>query len=177
MVSIQTRVSVLSGIQKRFFQTAGRAVNKQNNGAASANPEPFEFRFHTGRETRQTLSDQNAILHFNQLSDQDKAGLFYKDTPISQLSSDEATSLIQDDGYFGIDKTSQRIIDFVIKGAGKDMDRLRAGRQGVLQGFAEAEKAWGGALPDICCKTIAKTIKQLDDRLAALGGNARGIMA
>ncbi|MBA3011619.1 MAG: hydrogenase-4 component G [Proteobacteria bacterium] len=177
MVSIQTNVSVLSGIQKSFFQTTGRAVSKQNKAASSVKSEPFEFRFHTGRETRQKLSDQNAILHFNQLTDQDKAGLFYKGTPISQLSSHEATALVQDDGYFGIDKTSQRIIDFVIKGAGNDIDRLRAGRQGVLQGFAEAEKAWGGALPEICCKTIEQTIKQLDDRIAELGGTARGIMA
>ncbi len=42
-----------------------------------------------------------------------------ENTPISELSADEATALVQEDGYFGIDKTSQRIIDFVIKGAGE----------------------------------------------------------
>ncbi|MCP4720186.1 MAG: hydrogenase-4 component G, partial [Desulfobacteraceae bacterium] len=114
---------------------------------------------------------------FSQLNKEDKASLFYKDTPISELSIDEANELIKDDGYFGINKTSQRIIDFVIKGAGNDIERLKAGREGVLRGFSEAGDAWGGDLPDISHKTIERTIKALDEKIAELGGSNTGITA
>ncbi|MCD4741477.1 MAG: hydrogenase-4 component G, partial [Desulfobacteraceae bacterium] len=143
----------------------------------SIKKEIFQFSSQIKADTGQNLSDQNAIFHFNQLNKGDKALLVYNGTPISELSFDEANELIGTDGYFGIAKTSQRIIDFVIKGAGDDIDRLKAGREGVLRGFAAAEKAWGGSLPGICCQTIDQTIKALDDRIAELGGNITDITA
>jgi len=177
MVSMNTNLSVLSGIKEHSFSTTGQAANKNTRLNVSAKSEIFQFSFQIKTETRQKLSDQNAIIHFSQLTKEDKASLFYKNTPISELSIDEATALVKDDGYFGVDKTSQRIIDFVLTGAGNDIDRLKAGREGVLRGFAEAEKAWGGQLPEISYKTIEKGIKALDDRIAELGGNNTGIVA
>ena len=158
MGSVQTNLSVLSGIKKFSFQTMGQSVNKTNKLNYSAKSKIFQFSVKTKIDTRQTLSDQNAMLHFSRLNKEDKASLFYKNTPISELSIDEADALIKEEGYFGINKTSQRIIDFVIKGAGNDLDRLKAGREGVLRGFSEAGEAWGGALPDISYKTIEQTI-------------------
>ncbi len=180
MVSVQTNLSVLSdlknGLKKLSFQTTGQSVDKQNRLNYSAR-ENFQFSTQIKTNTRLKLSDQNAIIHFNQLSKEDKASLLYENTPISELSMDEAKTLIQDDGYFGINKTSQRIIDFVIKGAGNDIDKLKAGREGVLRGFSEAGEAWGGDLPDISYKTIEKAIKALDEKIAELGGNNTGIIA
>ena len=177
MVSVKTNLSILSGIKELSFQTTGQAVNKKNKFKFSAKSEIFQFSSQIKTDTRQKLSDQNAILHFSQLNKEDKASLFYKDTPISELSIDEANELIKDDGYFGINKTSQRIIDFVIKGAGNDIERLKAGREGVLRGFSEAGEAWGGDLPDISHKTIERTIKALDEKIVELGGSNTGITA
>jgi hypothetical protein len=176
MVSVQTNVSVFSSFRKGSFQTTSPAENKNNKLKGSTQNKIFQFSSQIKTDTWQNLRDQNAILHFNQLNTADKSSLFYK-TPISELSADEATALVQADGYFGIDKTSQRIIDFVIKGAGNDVERLKAGREGVLRGFSEAGKAWGGDLPDMSYKTIEKSIKALDDRIAQLGGNPAEIMA
>ncbi len=177
MVSVQTNVSVLSAVKENSFQTIRQTVNKKNRLIGSTQSEIFQFSVHIKTDTWQNLSDQKAILHFNLLSTADKSSLFYKNRPISELSAAEATALVQADGYFGIDKTSQRISDFVIKGAGNDVERLKAGRQGVLRGFSEAGKAWGGDLPDMSYKTIEKSIKALDDRIAELGGNPAKITA
>jgi hypothetical protein len=177
MVSVQTNVSVLSSFREGSFQTTRPAVNKKNELKGSTQNETFQLSHQIKTDTWQNLSDQNAILHFNQLNTVDKSSLFYQNTPISELSADEATALVQADGYFGIDKTSQRIIDFVIKGAGNDVERLKAGREGVLRGFSEAGKAWGGDLPDMSYKTIEKSIKALDDRIAQLGGDPAKITA
>jgi hypothetical protein len=172
MVFVQTNVSVLSSFREGSFQTTRPAVNKNNKLKGSIQNEIFQFSSQIKTDTWQNLRDQNAILHFNQLNTADKSSLFYQNMPISELSYDKATALVQEDGYFGIDKTSQRIIDFVIKGAGNDVERLKAGREGVLRGFSEAGKAWGGGdLPDMSYKTIEKSIKALDDRIAELGGD------
>ncbi|MCP3944621.1 MAG: hydrogenase-4 component G [Desulfobacteraceae bacterium] len=175
MVSVQTNLYVLSGVKKFSFQRTGQVLNKQNKLDYSVKSEVFQFSLLAKTDTRQKLSDQNAIFYFNQLSKEDKASLLYEGNPISELSVDEAGALVEEDGYFGVDKTSQRIIDFVIKGAGGDLSKLKAGREGVLRGFSEAGKAWGGELPDISYKTIERAIKVLDEKIADLGGNTTGI--
>ncbi len=177
MISMQTNVSVLSGIKYSSFKSTGQVVGKNNILDYSEKSMFFSFSSQIKTDTRLNLSDQNAIFHFDQLNNKDKSSLFYNDTPISELSSDEAKELIGADGYFGIDKTAQRILDFVVMGAGDDIDRLRAGREGVLRGFAAAKKAWGGGLPDICCQTIDKTIQAIDDKIAKLGENIMEVTA
>ena len=93
----------------------------------------------------------------------------YDGKPIAQLSQDEAAKLVSEDGIFGIKQTSERIANFVIKGAGGDEKMLRAGREGMLQGFSEAEKMLGGSLPDISKKTIKAAIELVDKAMQDLG--------
>ena len=96
----------------------------------------------------------------------------YKGKPIAELSQDEAKTLVAEDGIFGIDKTSERLSQFVLNGAGDDIDMLRAGREGIISGYKEAEKLWGGELPEISQKTLDKALEQIDAKIAALGFSA-----
>ena len=93
----------------------------------------------------------------------------YDGKPIAELSQDEAAKLVSEDGIFGIKQTSERIANFVINGAGGNEDLLRAGREGMLQGFKEAEDIWGGELPDISQQTIAKATELVDKAMSDLG--------
>ncbi len=81
---------------------------------------------------------------------------------ISQLSQEEAQALIADDGYFGVKKTSDRIVDFAIATAGNDPSRLAAIKEGVDKGFNEALKAFGGQLPDMSYATYDAVMEKLD---------------
>lgn len=72
---------------------------------------------------------------------------------IEDLTPTEAQELIAEDGYFGVKQTSDRIVEFAIGAAGGDPGRLDAILQGVEQGFREAEKAFGGSLPEISYQT------------------------
>ncbi|ADH84998.1 hypothetical protein [Desulfurivibrio alkaliphilus] len=83
----------------------------------------------------------------------------------------EAKLLVGKDGYWGVEKTAERLTQFVLKGAGDNLEMLRAGREGLLRGFKEAEKIWGGKLPDISYKTIDKALAAVDERIQQLGGN------
>jgi hypothetical protein len=91
---------------------------------------------------------------------------------ISQLSQQDAQALIADDGYFGVDKTSSRIVDFAMGIAGGDPSRLEAIKEGVDKGFAEALKAFGGELPDISYDTYDAVMKKLDDWAVRASGQS-----
>lgn len=93
----------------------------------------------------------------------------YSGKPIAKLSKDEAADLVSKDGFFGVDKTSQRIADFVIMGAGGDESKMRAGRDGMIKGFKDAEAMWGGKLPQISQDTMTKSIELVDKAMQELG--------
>jgi hypothetical protein len=82
---------------------------------------------------------------------------------LSTLSQAEAQELIADDGYFGVEKTSERIFNFAVGMAGGDPSRIDAIREGVENGFQEALDAFGGWLPDISHDTYDTVMKKLDD--------------
>ena len=82
---------------------------------------------------------------------------------ISTITPEEAQELIADDGYFGVEKTSERIFNFAVGMAGGDPAQIDAIRQGVEKGFQEALDAFGGWLPDISYKTYDTVMQKLDD--------------
>jgi hypothetical protein len=93
----------------------------------------------------------------------------YEGKAIANLSQSEAAELVSEDGFFGIDQTSQRIADFVINGSGGDESMMRAGREGMLQGFKEAEAMLGSELPEISQKTMQKALEIVDKAMYDLG--------
>jgi len=93
----------------------------------------------------------------------------YKGKPIAELSKEEAASLVKEDGIFGIQQTAERIANFVINGSGGNESMMRAGREGMLQGFKDAESMWGSKLPDISQQTMAKAIEMVDMAMNDLG--------
>jgi hypothetical protein len=111
------------------------------------------------------------------LSGLDLASIGYNGKSLNELSSDEANDLISENGFFGIANTTERIASFVLNGAGDDIEKLKAGREGVAKGFEDAKKIWGGELPEISQKTIEKTLETLDKKIAELGGNVLNVSA
>ena len=107
----------------------------------------------------------------------DLAGIGYNGKALGELSSDEASELVSENGFFGIANTADRIAGFVLNGAGDDVEKLKAGRDGVAKGFEDAKKIWGGELPEISQKTIKKTLETLDKKIAELGGNVLNVSA
>lgn len=82
---------------------------------------------------------------------------------LESLSPEQAQELVAEDGYLGVDKTSERIFQGAISIAGGDPSRLDAIIQGVEDGFAEAEKAFGGTLPDISYETRDAVMEKLNE--------------
>ncbi|EDO7683647.1 hypothetical protein GRO82_03805 [Campylobacter coli] len=120
-------------------------------------------------------NDLNSVK--SMLSDIDFASLGYNGKNPLTMNTDELNQLISEEGFFGIDNTANRIADFVIKGAGNDVEKLKKGLEGIKQGFEQAEKIWGGELPQISQDTIEATIKKVSDRIDKLGGKTLDLKA
>jgi hypothetical protein len=82
---------------------------------------------------------------------------------LESLSLEKAQELVAEDGYFGIEKTSERIFQFAKGIAGGDPARIDAIREGVDKGFQEALDAFGGWLPDISYDTYDAVMQKLND--------------
>lgn len=74
-----------------------------------------------------------------------------------------AQEAISEGGYYSVEKTSQRIFDFVAAMAGDNVELMQKLQSSVLDGYNEAAKAWGGDLPDICSKTLDATNQLFED--------------
>ena len=72
----------------------------------------------------------------------------------------EATA---DDGYWGVQQTSERFIKYAKALTGGDPAKAEAMREAFKKGYEEAEKAWGGSLPELSQKTYDATMKLFDD--------------
>lgn len=78
----------------------------------------------------------------------------------------QAQADIAEDGYWGVNQTSDRIISFATALTGGDPSKIEEMRAAFQKGYAKAEKTWGGKLPDICQQTYDAVLKKFDDLAA-----------
>lgn len=129
----------------------GTASNTQNN---------------VGAQSALSKGDTNAVRAL--LNSIDAKSIGYTGKPLGSLTAEEAKKLVADDGYFGKDNTANRIADFVIMGAGDDLNKLQKGREGIERGLKEATKVWGGDLPEISQQTAKLALEKVDKRIEEL---------
>ena len=67
-----------------------------------------------------------------------------------------------EDGYWGAQKTSDRILDFAKALSGGDASKAEELKAAFEKGFKEATKTWGGSLPSLCNDTYDQVIKKFD---------------
>lgn len=82
---------------------------------------------------------------------------------LNTLTQEDAQELVAEDGYFGVEKTAQRIFDLAVGIAGGDPSRIEAIKSGVEQGFQEALEAFGDWLPEISYQTYDAVMQKLDE--------------
>lgn len=81
---------------------------------------------------------------------------------VSPETSAAAAQAISEDGEWGVDAVAGRIMDMVVSMSGGDTSRLETFRNAVYKGFSQAERQWGGKLPDICSRTRDELDKRFD---------------
>ncbi len=81
----------------------------------------------------------------------------------------QAQKDIADDGYWGVEQTSSRIVDFATALAGSDPKQLEKMRDAFKKGFDEATSTWGKSLPDISQKTYQAVMDKFDQLMGTEG--------
>lgn len=74
----------------------------------------------------------------------------------------KAQADIAEDGYWGVNQTSDRILDFAKALSGNDKSKAQELADAFKKGFDQATKAWGGKLPDISQQTYDKVLEKFD---------------
>lgn len=87
----------------------------------------------------------------------------------------QAQADIAEDGYWGVAQTSDRIIDFATALTGGDPDKIEEMREAFQKGYKQAEKTWGGKLPEISQKTYDAVMEKFDQMAKEAGLTSKEI--
>ncbi len=75
----------------------------------------------------------------------------------------QAKKDIAEDGYWGVEQTSDRIVEFAKALSGGDPAKADELFDAFVKGFKEATKAWGKELPDISKRTYEAVEQKFND--------------
>ena len=75
----------------------------------------------------------------------------------------EAQEEISEDGYWGVNQTSDRLFSFAKALAGNNPANADKMLEALQKGYDAATATWGGELPELCKKTLEATQKKLTE--------------
>ena len=82
---------------------------------------------------------------------------------VDQATADKAKSLISEDGYWGVDQTSDRIFEMAKALSGGDEAGMNKMFAAFEKGYKQATKSWGRELPDISKQTYDAVQQKFKD--------------
>jgi len=85
------------------------------------------------------------------------------DYTVTEAAKLQAQEDISEDGYWGVEQTSDRILDFAKALSGGDVSKADELLDAFKKGYEEATKAWGKELPSI----TKDTYKAVEEKFAA----------
>ncbi len=75
----------------------------------------------------------------------------------------KAQADVAEDGYWGVNQTSDRLASMAIALSGGDTDKADEMMKAIQKGFDKATSAWGEKLPQISQDTLDATMNKLND--------------
>lgn len=87
---------------------------------------------------------------------------------VDAATVEQAKKDVADDGYWGVEQTASRIVDFAKALTGGDSEKIEEMRKAVEKGYKAATKTWGSSLPEISQKTRDR-VNELFDQWADEG--------
>jgi hypothetical protein len=107
----------------------------------------------------------NGAIGENSLSNDDDMWKFLAkgDFTVDEATKAQAQADIAEDGYWGVEKTSDRILDFAKTLAGNDPSKAQQLLDAFKEGYKQAEEIWGDQLPEISKRTYEAVEKKFND--------------
>ena len=81
---------------------------------------------------------------------------------VDEETQKQAQADIAEDGYWGVEQTSDRILDFAKALSGNDPEKADLLIDAFKKGFKDATKSWGKDLPDISKRTYDAVLDKFD---------------
>ena len=85
------------------------------------------------------------------------------DFTVDRATAKAAQAEIAEDGYWGVEQTSDRILSFAEALTGGDPEKMEEMREAFIKGFKQATGAWGRDLPDISQRTYDAVMEKFDN--------------
>lgn len=76
---------------------------------------------------------------------------------------EQAQKDVAEDGYWGVEQTSDRLVSMAIALSGGDTEKADTLKDAITKGFEKATAAWGEDLPQLCKDTYDAAMKKMDD--------------
>lgn len=86
----------------------------------------------------------------------------FKNITVDPATAAQAQKDIGEDGYWGVNQTSDRLVEMAQALSGGDATKADQMINAIKKGYEQAAKAWGGDLPDICQQTIDAATEKLN---------------
>ncbi|MBQ4482422.1 MAG: hypothetical protein II966_04225 [Lachnospiraceae bacterium] len=99
------------------------------------------------------------------------------DFTVDEATKSQAQADIAEDGYWGVEKTSDRILDFAKALAGNDPSKAQKLLDAFKEGYKKAEETWGDKLPEISQKTYEAVEKKFNDWMNPDAASAAAVEA
>lgn len=87
----------------------------------------------------------------------------YKNLQADPATIAQAQKDISEDGYWGVEQTSDRLVSMAQALSGGDTGKADEMIAAIKKGFEQATAAWGEDLPDICKQTIDTAVKKMEE--------------
>lgn len=159
--------AVSSEQDKGVVYEPSKATESKKDGSVkdySSIAKKMKSELNTKNQQLQNLVDQllskqaNKYTTFAQLFNDVKNGKIEVDpSVVTQAQKD-----IADDGYWGVEQTSDRLVSMAQALSNGDPEKADKMIAAIKKGFDQATKAWGDKLPDICQKTVDAATKKLE---------------
>ncbi len=91
---------------------------------------------------------------------------------LSAEEIEQAKEDVSEDGYWGVEQTSERLYSFAYALAGGDPDKADDMMAAIEKGYEQATKSWGNELPEISKQTLEATREKINAWKAANSGTA-----
>lgn len=140
-------------------------LNKENQNIIAQLKADAEQRMSQLRSLVESMiTKQNDTFKIGTLTDEKMYEMLRKgQVSVSPEVRAQAEKDIAEDGYWGVEQTSERLFSFAKAISGGDTSKLDKLIDAMEKGFKQATKAWGDELPDISKKTLEAAKEKLNN--------------
>jgi hypothetical protein len=173
-IKISASGAVISATAQATSSTFASIYEKSNQTTGSLNP-TYTRNQAAGQAAMRTAAANHFTLQSTQNSQSDEleVQMVVADSNGNSVSEDlnaniddstiaTAQQEVSADGYWGVQQTSDRMINFAEAISGGDPTKLATLENAIVAGYNDAQQEWGGALPPIAQQTLAATIQGLN---------------